>query len=96
LELFFLNNRKATDGLFLEVFRDVAKKYPSIQSYDFIIDNCCMQLVMKPSQFDVMVTTNLYGNIITNVAGGLIGGPGIVGGANMGENIALFEPVSCI
>jgi len=86
------NIQKATDGLFLEVFRQVAQKYPSIKSDDMIIDNCCMQLVMKPSQFDVMVTSNLYGNIITNVAGGLIGGPGIVGGANIGENIALFEP----
>eukprot|EP01118_Nematostelium_gracile_P008768 TRINITY_DN2911_c0_g1_i2.p2 TRINITY_DN2911_c0_g1~~TRINITY_DN2911_c0_g1_i2.p2 ORF type:complete len:137 (+),score=42.89 TRINITY_DN2911_c0_g1_i2:125-535(+) len=56
-----------------------------------IIDNCCMQLVMNPSQFDVMLTPNLYGNIVANVATGLVGGPGLVGGANVGDGVAVFE-----
>jgi len=86
------NIQKATDGLFLRTFRSVAEKYPSIEAKDMIIDNCCMQLVMHPSQFDVMVTSNLYGNIIANVAGGLVGGPGIIPGANIGAGIAIFEP----
>jgi len=86
------NIQKATDGLFLRTFRSVAEKYPSIESKDMIIDNCCMQLVMHPSQFDVMVTSNLYGNICANVAGGLVGGPGIIPGANIGSGVAIFEP----
>eukprot|EP01117_Protostelium_nocturnum_P013520 TRINITY_DN5050_c1_g1_i1.p1 TRINITY_DN5050_c1_g1~~TRINITY_DN5050_c1_g1_i1.p1 ORF type:complete len:375 (-),score=119.04 TRINITY_DN5050_c1_g1_i1:93-1217(-) len=86
------NIQKATDGLFLRTFRSVAEKFPSIEAKDMIIDNCCMQLVMHPSQFDVMVTSNLYGNIIANVGGGLVGGPGIIPGANIGEGIAIFEP----
>jgi len=86
------NIQKATDGLFLRTFKSVAEKYPSIKAKDMIIDNCCMQLVMHPSQFDVMVTSNLYGNIIANVAGGLVGGPGIIPGANIGAGIGLFEP----
>jgi len=86
------NIQKATDGLFLRTFRSVAEKFPSIEAKDMIIDNCCMQLVMHPSQFDVMVTSNLYGNIVANVAGGLVGGPGIIPGANIGAGIAIFEP----
>jgi len=85
------NIQKQTDGLFLKVCREVAQKYPNIKYTEMIIDNCCMQLVMNPSQFDVMVTGNLYGNIISNVAAGLVGGPGVVGGANIGEQIAIFE-----
>jgi len=86
------NIQKATDGLFLRTFKSVAEKYPSIKAKDMIIDNCCMQLVMNPSQFDVMVTSNLYGNIIANVGGGLVGGPGIIPGANIGAGVAIFEP----
>ena len=85
------NIQKATDGLFLRTCREVAKKYPQIQYSEMIIDNCCMQLVMNPSQFDVMLTPNLYGNIITNVASGLVGGPGITPGANVGDGTAVFE-----
>lgn len=86
------NIQKQTDGLFIKVCKEVAQKYPDIQYNEMIIDNCCMQLVMNPSQFDVMVTLNLYGNIIINAAAGLIGGPGVVGGANVGEGMVVFEP----
>jgi isocitrate dehydrogenase (NAD+) len=86
------NIQKQTDGLFLKISRETSKKYPKIQYNEMIIDNACMQLVMNPNQFDVVLTPNLYGNIVTNVAAGLIGGPGIMGGANVGENIMLFEP----
>jgi len=86
------NIMKQTDGLFLECCREVAKDYPSIQFSDMIIDNCCMQLVMKPQQFDVMVTPNLYGNLVTNVVSALVGGPGLTPGANVGNSgIAVFE-----
>lgn len=85
------NIQKQTDGLFLKVCREVSQKYPNIKYNEMIIDNCCMQLVMNPSQFDVMVTGNLYGNIIANVAAGLVGGAGVVGGANIGEKIGIFE-----
>jgi len=85
------NIQKQTDGLFLKVCRQVAADYPAIKYNEMIIDNCCMQLVMNPGQFDVMLTPNLYGNIIANVATGLVGGPGIVGGANVGDGIAVFE-----
>jgi isocitrate dehydrogenase (NAD+) len=85
------NIQKLTDGLFLESCREVAKSYPDIQFNDMIIDNCCMQLVMKPQQFDVMVTPNLYGNLVTNVASALVGGPGLTPGANVGDRVAIFE-----
>lgn len=81
-----------TDGLFLESVRRVAKEYPEITFQEMIVDNTSMQLVQKPSQFDVMVTPNLYGNIVTNIATGLIGGPGVVPGANFGPRVAFFEP----
>ncbi|EFA80286.1 isocitrate dehydrogenase NAD+ [Heterostelium album PN500] len=80
-----------TDGLFLETCKQVAKEYPEITFDSMIIDNCCMQLVMKPEQFDVMVTPNLYGNLVTNVGAALIGGPGLAAGANVGERAAIFE-----
>lgn len=83
--------RKATDGLFLEVCRDVAKKYSELEYGEMIIDNASMQLVMKPSQFDVMLTPNLYGNVVINVACGLTGGPGITPGFNYGSGISMFE-----
>jgi len=87
------NIQKLTDGLFLESCREVAKKYPGIEYREVIIDNTCMQLVMKPQQFDVMVTPNLYGNLVINVASALVGGPGLVGGVNWGlRGEAIFEP----
>jgi len=85
------NIQKLTDGLFLESCREVAKSYPEIEFNDMIIDNCCMQLVMKPQQFDVMVTPNLYGNLVTNVVSALVGGPGLTPGANVGDRVAIFE-----
>eukprot|EP01133_Synstelium_polycarpum_P018080 gene18080-21607_t len=85
------NIQKMTDGLFLETCKQVAKEYPDIAFDNMIIDNCCMQLVMKPEQFDVMVTPNLYGNLVTNVGAALIGGPGLAPGANVGERAAIFE-----
>ena len=86
------NIMKVTDGLFLEVSKRVAKDYPELQYNNMIIDNCCMQLVSNPWQFDVMILTNLYGTIVTNLICGLIGGPGILSGSNIGPRYALFEP----
>lgn len=87
------NIMKCTDGLFLEVARDVAKDYPDIESEDRIVDNMCMQLVQKPELYDVLVCPNLYGDIISDVCAGLVGGLGVAPGANLGDEIALFEPV---
>jgi len=99
----FLNNRKKvtavhkanimklSDGAFLKEFREVAKQYPSIKSEEMIVDNTCMQLTGRPDQFDIMVTPNLYGNIVANVVAGLTGGPGIMPGANVGNHVAVFE-----
>ncbi|KAJ3009724.1 isocitrate dehydrogenase (NAD(+)) idh1 [Thoreauomyces humboldtii] len=88
------NIMKLGDGLFLNVCRDVAKTYESsgIQFDNMIVDNASMQLVSKPSQFDVIVCGNLYGNILSNVGAAIVGGPGIVPGANFGANYAVFEP----
>jgi len=87
------NIQKMSDGLFLESVREVAQKYPQIQYKEMIIDNTCMQLVQNPYQFDVLVTPNLYGNLITNVGCGLVGGPGVLAGANYGiHGEAVFEP----
>lgn len=83
--------RKLGDGLFLACCAEVAKKYPHIKFESMIVDNTCMQLVSKPQQFDVMVMPNLYGNIVGNVAAGLVGGAGIVAGSNFGQGSALFE-----
>ncbi|MEQ1876177.1 MAG: isocitrate/isopropylmalate family dehydrogenase [Bdellovibrionia bacterium] len=87
------NIMKATDGLFLEVFRQVASNYPNIQARDVIVDNCCMQLVINPTQFDIIVTENLYGDILSDLCAGLVGGLGVVPGANIGEKAAIFEAV---
>ncbi len=87
------NILKTTSGLFLEVCREVAKDYPSIEFNDLIVDNTCMQLVMNPYQFDVIVTTNLFGDIISDLCAGLIGGLGMAPGANIGDNAAIFEAV---
>jgi len=88
------NIMKVTDGLFLEVCRRVSKDYPDITTNDMIIDNCCMQLVSNPWQFDVMILTNLYGTIVSNLVCGLIGGPGTMSGTNMGPRYAIFEPAT--
>lgn len=86
------NIMKLSDGLFLETSRSVAKNYPDIQHTDMIIDNCCMQLVSNPHQFDVMTMPNLYGAIVSNVICGLIGGAGLLSGRNYGDYYAVFEP----
>jgi isocitrate/isopropylmalate dehydrogenase len=86
-------DRKLSDGEFLRACRTVALKYPSLQFDEIIIDNCSMQLAMRPQQFDVMVTPNLYGAIITNIASALVGGPGLLAGANVGKRGAIFESV---
>ena len=87
------NIMKLSDGLFLQCFYNVAKDYPEIESDDKIIDNCCMQLVMRPEQFDVLVLENLYGDIVSDLCAGLIGGLGLAPGANIGEQGAVFEAV---
>ncbi|HET7126411.1 MAG TPA: isocitrate dehydrogenase [Lysobacter sp.] len=87
------NILKSTSGLFLKVAREVAAQYPDIQCNELIVDNCCMQLVMKPEQFDVIVTTNLFGDIISDLCAGLVGGLGLAPGANIGEHAAIFEAV---
>ncbi|MCK9538314.1 isocitrate dehydrogenase [Dokdonella sp.] len=87
------NILKSTSGLFLKVAREVAAQYPDIACNELIIDNCCMQLVMDPEQFDVLVTTNLFGDIISDLCAGLVGGLGLVPGANIGTETAIFEAV---
>ncbi len=87
------NILKYTGGLFLDVSREVAKEYPDIQSDDRIIDNMAMQMVINPHQFDVIVTTNLFGDILSDLASGLVGGLGMAPGSNIGYNAAIFEAV---
>jgi isocitrate dehydrogenase (NAD+) len=87
------NIMKYSDGLFLETARDVARSYPDIEFEDRIVDNMCMQLVQKPQLYDVIVLPNLYGDIVSDLSAGLIGGLGIAPGANLGEEYAIFEPV---
>lgn len=87
------NIMKTTSGLFLKVARDVAKEYPGINFNEMIVDNTCMQLVMNPHQFDVIVTTNLFGDIISDLCAGLVGGLGLAPGANIGSEVAIFEAV---
>jgi isocitrate dehydrogenase (NAD+) len=84
---------KKSDGLFLRSVRDVAKDYDKIEYDEIIVDNCSMQLVMRPEKFDVLVLTNLYGDIISDLAAGLVGGLGVVPGANIGDEYAVFESV---
>ncbi len=87
------NIMKHSDGLFLAVAREVAKEYPDIEFWDMIVDNMCMQLVQKPELYDVLVLPNLYGDILSDLCAGLVGGLGVAPGANIGEGgIALFEP----
>jgi len=87
------NILKTTSGLFLDNAREVAKQYPQIEMNEMIVDNTCMQLVMNPDQFDVIVTTNLFGDIVSDLCAGLVGGLGMAPGANIGENAAIFEAV---
>ena len=87
------NILKCTSGLFLEAGRMVAAKYPEIAFKEIIVDNCAMQLVTKPEQFDVIVTTNLFGDILSDLTSGLIGGLGLTAGANIGATAAIFEAV---
>jgi len=84
---------KLTDGLFLESVRAVSNIYPQIKYREILIDNCCMQLVQKPDQFDVLVLPNLYGDIVSDLCAGLIGGLGVAQGANIGNDCAVFEAV---
>ena len=86
------NIMKFSDGLFLAIAREVAEEYPDIEFEDKIIDNIAMQLVKKPQQFDVLVAPNLYGDILSDLCAGLVGGLGVVPGANFGDDIAVFEP----
>ncbi len=87
------NILKSTSGLFLKVAREVAAEYPDIEANEMIVDNCCMQLVMRPEQFDIIVTTNLFGDIISDLCAGLVGGLGLAPGANIGAEAAIFEAV---
>ncbi len=87
------NILKMTSGLFLETGREISKQYPDIQFKDIIVDNCAMQLVLDPTRFDVVVTTNLFGDILSDLVAGLVGGLGLVAGANIGEHHAIFEAV---
>jgi isocitrate dehydrogenase (NAD+) len=87
------NIMKLSDGLFLKCFREVAQDYPNIVADDRIVDNLCMQLVQNPNQFDILLLENLYGDIVSDLTAGLVGGLGVVAGANIGENGAVFEAV---
>ena len=84
---------KLSDGLFLDCFREVSKEYPDIAPREILVDNLCMQLVQNPLQFDVLVLPNLYGDIVSDLCAGLIGGLGVAQGANIGLDCAVFEPV---
>jgi len=85
------NIMKFSDGLWLDVSRDVAKRYPDIEFEDRIVDNMCMQLIQKPELYDVIVLPNLYGDILSDLCAGLVGGLGVAPGANIGDNTAIFE-----
>ena len=87
------NIMKLTDGLFLDCFRAIAKEYSTIRPKEILVDNLCMQLVQEPANFDVLVLPNLYGDIVSDLCAGLIGGLGIAQGANIGKDYAVFEPV---
>jgi isocitrate dehydrogenase (NAD+) len=87
------NILKATDGLYLRVAREVAEQYPDIEFSDRIVDNMCMQLIQRPREYDVLVLPNLFGDIVSDLASGLVGGLGVAPGANFGADMAVFEPV---
>lgn len=87
------NILKQSDGLFLDIFREIAAEFPEITADDKIVDNVCMQLVMRPQQFDVLVMPNLYGDIVSDLTSGLIGGLGLLPSSNLGKDYAMFEAV---
>ena len=87
------NILKTTSGLFLSVGKEIAKQYPEIQFEEMIVDACCMNLVKNPERFDVIVTTNLFGDILSDLCAGLVGGLGLAPGANIGEDVCIFEAV---
>lgn len=87
------NILKQSDGLFLQIFKEIAQEYPDIEADDKIVDNVCMQLVMRPQQFDIMVMPNLYGDIVSDLTSGLIGGLGLLPSSNLGKEYAMFEAV---
>lgn len=87
------NIMKLSDGLFLDCFREVAKKYPEIEADDRIIDNMCMQLVIRPEDYDMLLMENLYGDIVSDLCSGLVGGLGVSPSANLGDEVAVFEAV---
>ncbi len=87
------NILKVTSGMFLQIGRDLAQEYPEIEFQDRIIDNMCMQLVVNPEKYQNIVTTNLFGDILSDLAAGLVGGLGVVAGANIGDDYAVFEAV---
>lgn len=87
------NIMKLTDGLFLDVARDVAKAYPDIEMEEILVDNTAMQMVMHPERFDVLVTENLYGDILSDLGAGLVGGLGLMPGVNKGKDIAIYESI---
>jgi isocitrate dehydrogenase (NAD+) len=87
------NIMKLSDGLFLQCAQQVAKRFPGIAYAEMIVDNACMQLVTKPSQFDVLLLENLYGDIVSDLCAGLVGGLGLVPGGNIGKKYAVFESV---
>jgi len=87
------NIMKMSDGLFLRTAEAVGAEFPQIKTRDVIVDNACMQLVTRPEQFDVIVTQNLYGDILSDLCAGLVGGLGIVPGANIGKTVSIFEAV---
>lgn len=87
------NIMKLTDGLFLECAREVAKSYPQIEFSEILVDNCAMQMVMNPGQFDVLVTENLYGDILSDLGAGLVGGIGLMPGVNKGKDYAIYESI---
>src|SRR5437016_12276571 len=86
------NIMKFTDGLFFRVAAEVARDYPQIEYQEVLVDNMCMQLVQKPELYDILVLPNLYGDILSDLCAGLVGGLGVAPGANIGEDAAVFEP----
>ena len=84
---------KLSDGLFLKSIRTVAEKFPEVEYKEMIVDNACLQIVMKPEQFDILLLPNLYGDVMSDLAAGLVGGLGVVPSGNIGETCAIFEAV---
>ena len=87
------NILKMSDGMFLDIFREISAEYPDIIATDVIVDNVCMQLVMNPTQYDILVMPNLYGDIVSDLTSGLIGGLGLLPSCNLGTDYAMFEAV---